>query len=198
MTTGKTIRAAKWGYVAASLVFCTAGILLIAFPGLSATALCYAAGGLLIACGIVKIAGYFSKDLYRLAFQFDLAYGILSVLVGLVMLLFPGRMLSILHFAVGVLILTDSLFKIQTAVDAKRFGLKQWGLIALFAVLTAALGLLLIINPFSGAVFMMILIGISFLFEGILNLFVAVCAVKVLRTPPAVIIETDYKEESQA
>ncbi len=198
METTKTVKAAKWGYIISSLIFCVAGSLLIIFPGISATVFCYVAGGLLIACGIIKIIGYFSKDLYRLAFQFDLAFGILSTIVGLVMIFFPTGVISILHFVVGILVLTDSLFKIQTSIDAKRFGLTQWWLIAIVAILAGAFGLFLMINPFSGAVLMMILIGIALLMEGILNLCVAVYAIKVMKAEkPNIVYYETYTEEGK-
>ena len=80
------IRAAKSGYIATSMLWCAAGLLLIFLPGTSVKILCMAAGGLLTVCGIIKIIGYFSKDLYRLAFQFDLALGLLCLLLGLILL----------------------------------------------------------------------------------------------------------------
>ena len=42
------------------------------------------------------------------------------------------------------------------------------------AVLTGILGVLLLIRPFDDAELMMILVGVSFIFEGILNLCVAI------------------------
>ena len=43
-----------------------------------------------------------------------------------------------------IYILTDGLFKIQIAVDARRFGLRRWWLILTEAILAAILGLVLI------------------------------------------------------
>ena len=43
-------------------------------------------GCMMIGFGAVKLMGYFSRDLYRLAFQFDLAYGILLIVLGLIVL----------------------------------------------------------------------------------------------------------------
>ncbi len=191
MKTSKTIKAAKFGYIVTSLVSCAAGIFLIVCPGISAQALCYAAGALLILCGVIKLIGYFSKDLYRLAFQFDLALGLLSVAMGLVMLFHPAGVISILHIVIGILALADSLFKIQTAVDAKRFGIRKWWVIGLTAVVTGLFGLLLVIDPFTGASLLMVMVGITLLAEGILNLCVALCAVKIIKgkKPDIVIIE---------
>lgn len=47
----------------------------------------------------------------------------------------------------GIPVLADGLFKIQVAVDAKRFGIGQWWLVLLLAVLTGVIGLLLVLRP---------------------------------------------------
>lgn len=177
------VRAAKLGYILTSLLLCVAGVLLMLLPDASAAVICYVAGGLLILCGAIKLVGYFSKDLYRLAFQFDLAFGLFSLALGLVMVIMPRSVLSLMHFAIGVLVLMDGLCKVQTALDARRFGIAQWGLIAAAAVLSSALGLLLMVNPFSGMRVLMILIGAALLLEGLLNLSVAAYALKVLGRP---------------
>ena len=69
------MKAAKIGYIILSVLYCVLGILLITMPELSITALGILLGIGMIVFGIVKIVGYFSKDLFRLAFQYDLAFG---------------------------------------------------------------------------------------------------------------------------
>ena len=51
--------------------------------------------------GAEKIIGYFSRDMYRLAFQFDLALGIFVAIIGVILLLRPGRVLERVDFIVG-------------------------------------------------------------------------------------------------
>lgn len=193
------IKTAKLGYIITSLIFCAAGLLLIFYPQLSAQTLCYLVGGLLIACGVIKVIGYFSKDLYRLAFQFDLASGLLSAAIGIVMVLHPSAVIGIMHFVIGILALVDAFFKLQTALDAKRFGIAQWWAIGLLAMLAAALGLLLIINPFAGAKVIMVAAGVTLVLEGALNLCVVLYAVQVFRRDisPADEPEERWKDEDR-
>ena len=180
MKAWNAVRMAKAGYIAISVLFCVGGLLLFFYPYTTATALCYLGGGLLILGGAVKLAGYFSRDLYRLAFQFDLAYGLLLMALGLIMVFRPQGVITLLHFLIGVVLLSDGLFKIQTALDARQFGLSWWPWIAGIAVLTIVCGVVLIINPFKGAAILAAFMGVGLLAEGILNLCVAVWAVKVI------------------
>ncbi|MCI8416802.1 MAG: hypothetical protein HFI33_04735 [Lachnospiraceae bacterium] len=147
-------------------------------PELSAKAVCYLTGGLFTACGAMKLVGYWSKDLYRLAFQFDLAFGLLSLLLGLVMIFHSASIIRLVYFTTGMVALTDGLLKVQTALDSRRFGIPQWWLIAVTALLTILFGLLLIVRPFAGGMWLLRLMGLTILLEGILNLCVGICTVK--------------------
>ena len=77
----RRIRLAKSGYIFSSAAFCIAGLLLLLHPEISAEVLCKGLGILFLVWGVFKICGYLSGDLYRLAFQFDLACGILAVVL---------------------------------------------------------------------------------------------------------------------
>ena len=77
MRSTKAIRIAKISYIILSSLFIVLGVGLIALRDLSVSLIGIAAGVMLIAFGIVKLIGYFSKDLYRLAFQFDLSLGLM-------------------------------------------------------------------------------------------------------------------------
>ncbi len=177
----KTVKAAKLGYIVTSLVLCGMGVLLVVWPGLSARVLCRAAGILLLICGAIKLVGYFSRDLYRLAFQFDLAFGLLSAVMGFLLLLDAEGVIRTLHVIIGVIALADGLFKLQTALDARRFGLTRWWMIAVTALVSALFGLLLVADPFAGAAALMTMMGLTFFAEGMLNLCVALCAVKIIQ-----------------
>lgn len=194
MRSTKSIRTAKIGSIMMAAALSAMGVSLILFPEVSATTLCYVLGGLLAAYGIIKVVGYFSKDLYRLAFQYDLAYGALLAAVGLIMLLHPEGFIAVLYIVMGILFLADGLFKIQMAIDAKRFGVGKWWLIIALAALTGLVGLLLILRPFEGAKAVMILLGISLLAEGVLSISVALCTVKIIKHQQPDVIEAIYTE----
>ena len=176
----KRLRFAKIGYIILSLLICTLGIWLMAVPGFSVRRLCLIGGILIIAFGCIRIVGYFSKDLYRLAFQYDLAFGILMIVLGLILILRTDAMVHILCVLLGLSALADALLKIQIAIDSRQFGISKWWLIMAAAVFTGGIGALLMFRPNAGAEVIMTLVGLSFLGEGILNLTTVLCAVQIL------------------
>ena len=139
------MRTAKIGCYIVSALQLALGVILIAAPELSANVLCYLLGACLLVTGITRIIGYLSRDLYRLAFQFDLAFGILTAAIGLLLLLRPKAVINLVLLVCGILILTDGLFKIQIALDARGFGIRRWWLILMAAVAAGGFGLLLIV-----------------------------------------------------
>ena len=191
----RQLKIAKNGYIIMSLLFVILGICLSIWPDCSLKLFCTLIGIMLIAYGCIKIVGYFSKDYYCLAFQFDLAFGILLIAVGAIIIARREQVVNLIFAIFGILTLADALFKIQMSMDAKRFGLSLWWRILVVAVLTGILGVLLLIRPFDAAEIMMILVGVSFLFEGILNLCVAIYTIKILENRRPDIIDMDDFEK---
>ena len=89
--------------------------------------------------------------------------------------------MSFLCVILGIVVLADGLLKIQTSLDARRFGLQTWWLILVMAILAGIAGMLLMLRPSQSAQVLTGLMGISLLAEGILSLCVALCAVKVMK-----------------
>ena len=110
----------------------------------------------------VKIVGYFTKDIFQLAFQFDFALGIISAILGAVLIFRTSYMVEILSVCVGIFILIDGALKLQTAVDAKKFGIENWWLILVIALLVS-------------------IVGINLVLDGVLNICVVLSTVKTIR-----------------
>lgn len=174
------MRVAKTGYIIMSAALCAAGVLFMACPELSVQIIGRALGIMMILFGCVKLVGYFSKDLFRLAFQFDLEFGILLIALGLIVLVKSENVMNFIFVALGIAILTDGLFKVQIAMDSRRFGIDVWWLILVLAVITGFVGLLMMFRPGESGQMLMVLLGISLLAEGILNLCVVISTVKII------------------
>lgn len=187
------MRVAKIGYIVLSVLFCVLGILMMVMPEQSLSSLVKIFGISMMAFGVIKLVGYFSKDLYRLAFQYDLQFGILVLVLGLIVTVKPNNALNFLCIALGISILADGLFKMQIALDSKKFGISTWWLIMLLAVGAGMVGLIMVFRPTESLRVMTILLGLSLLTEGLLNLIVALLTVKIIKNQiPDVIDEDSY------
>ena len=100
------------------------------------------------------------------------------MLAGIVILVHPNNIMKLLPVIIGLFVTIDGVFKMQTAIDSKRFGLKRWYAILVLAAVTCVFGLLLIIDPFAGGKALMIFFGATMMIDGIQNLCVVLYTVK--------------------
>lgn len=193
MCSAAQVRTAKIGYIIISAALCLLGAMLIFVPDFSAALLGVICGVILTLFGVVKLIGYFSKDLYRLAFQYDLTFGIVLIALGIVILARPESVLNFICVALGLTILADGISKIRISLESKSFGIHEWWLILVTAALTSAMGLALMFRPAQSVRVMMIILGVTLLSEGILNFCTVITAVKIIKQrQPDVIDVTEY------
>lgn len=190
------MKVAKIGYIIMSVIFCAMGILFMIYPEPAMGIMGRVLGIAMILFGCIKLVGYFSRDLFRLAFQYDLEFGILLIALGLIVLVRSANVMNFIFIAMGIAILTDGLFKVQIALDSRKFGIRTWWMILLLAVLTGLVGLLLVFRPGESGRVLTIMLGISLLAEGVLNLCVVISTVKIIRHQQPDAVECDFKEIS--
>lgn len=172
----KSLKFAKAGYYLVSVLFYAIGITFLLRREVNLDTATGAAGVLLIFYGVTKIVGYLSKDLYCLAFQYDLAGGVLLVVLGVFDLVFRERISEYLYVGSGLLVLLDSLLCIQTSIDTKRFGLEAWKGILALSILAGALGVIAV------AVGTQVPAGLALLGEGAMRHYLTHAAVGPLQS----------------
>ena len=137
-----------------------------------------------------------SRDLFRLAFQYDLAFGILVLTLGVISMVHPVNTWSYTCIAFGICVLADSLFKVQISLDARVFGIRSWWMILVLAAVAGTFGVLLVFRPSTSSNMMAILIGVSLLADGIMNLATVLSSVKIISHQVSDrAIDADYYEE---
>lgn len=188
------MKAAKYGYILISLIFCAAGVALALMPMPSTSELSLFFGIAMTVFGIIKLIGYYSKDLFRLAFQYDLQFGILLIVLGVIILFRREDALRFICIAFGICMIADCLFRIGTAFDAKHFGIRYWWTTLVMAILGGIIGVLLTVCPTAVLEGMKILLGISLFAEGVLSLSVAVSMVKIIKNQQPDVITVDEYE----
>lgn len=166
------------GYGILSLCLVGLGICLIARPGASAQTLCILAGSAIALFGLVKLILYFRRKEDGVSFQLDFATGVLGLLFGIMIIVFSKSILGAIPVFLGIFILLDGIFKLQTAMDSRRLGLPGWWGLALFAVAVCGLGIFLIFRRYESVEVMAMILGIALLLDGAQNLGVMFYAVR--------------------
>ncbi len=177
----KLSKQAKWSFFILSAACILLGLCFVMFPGTSAEVLGMLFGVLIVVLGILKIVFFFRGEYFGFPLPGELAFGVLDVILGGILLSRPGIAASILPFIMGFLLVVDSLVKFQLAFDAKRSGLNSWWIVLLTAVVGVILGAALVINPFEGASVLMIFYGAALIVDGIENFISYACVKKHIR-----------------
>jgi len=172
---------AKIGYIIVSILMCVIGILFFVVPDKSLKALGIACGIAAIMYGLVKIEGYLSKDLYRLAFQHGLETGLFFVLIGVIVLMNPQNLINVLCVLTGVAMLIDGLFKLRISQDSRSFGINNWWLILIMSLISCVMGIVLALKPVDNSVLLSYMLGCAYLITGILNFIISILTVKVVK-----------------
>lgn len=187
------IKSAKIVYIVMSVSFIAFGIILLCMPSMSERIIGITLGVLMAAFGAAKLAGYFSKDLFRLAFRYDLQLGIAALVIGIVIAACPERALYVVCVAFGASELVDGLFKVTTAFEAKKFGIAPWAAILAWAIVSCIIGVLLVIFPSVWVKAAVTVLGIAMIAEGCSNLVTVLTTVKIIKHQQPDVIDVDYE-----
>lgn len=165
------LKTVKLSYVVISALECVLGIIMLFYPGFSLSAMGVILGIGLLVFGAVELAVYFTGNAPLLLSRNVLAMGIFFAVLGVIVIANPLEMMSFVCIMVGVGILAGSLFKIQAVLEAKRYaGGGGWWLTFAALLLSIAAGVVLIFSPNASANVLVVLLGVSLLVNGVLNL----------------------------
>jgi uncharacterized membrane protein HdeD (DUF308 family) len=132
--------------VVASSLLLLLGVLFIVWSDVDATLKRWLLGGIFAVLGGARVLGFFANDLYRLAFQYDFAMGLYCVIFGVLLAIHPVSIQQLIPYAIAIYVLVDGLLKIQTAFDAKAFGMKHWFGLLISAIVISVYSVVLLIG----------------------------------------------------
>ena len=103
----------KKSFIAASLSYVALGLVLFFFPNLTTSLICTVAGLLLLAYGVSAGISFFASSNGGYRPQFDAVLGVFAAVLGVLFLLKPQMILSILPVIFGLYILVDGLTNLK-------------------------------------------------------------------------------------
>ncbi len=102
-----------------------------------------------------------------------LAGGILDVVVGLILLNYPGVTKLLFSLFVGFWLLFRGISTLSAAFKYKKDGEEGWGWILFFGILIVIFAFMSIINPLIGASYLVFTLAFSFLLLGVVNVYLS-------------------------
>ena len=182
------VKSAKIMHLCSAVIFLVAGLLLAFVPDFEDSGIFrnIVVGVASIIIGVTGIYGYFSNDMYRLAFQLDFALGIFNVLFGILLIINPVQLSVLLPTAVSILTLLDGGNKSQMALEGKSFGISKWYWVLISAVLEIIAGIVLMILAYH-ELDVRVWMGVAMGLVGITNFWTTMYTVRVRNTTHAIL-----------
>lgn len=160
---GSDIKKTAWGAVVESLALIIIGILFIVLQDAMIQVLAYIVGAFFIVKGGFQIVNYFIEKGQNDFFNNGLLSGVVSVLIGIAALVVGEDIAHVFRIIIGIIIIYESLVRINTASKLATAKIDAWKYILILALAMLVLGVF--ITFFNGAIitligWMMILTGI--------------------------------------
>ena len=147
-----------------SMIWCVLGVVLLVWTELSARILCYALGGVLVVHGIAQIVPALRSEEREPGVMLELLIGIAVMLCGAWAIFWPDAAGRLIPVILGVITLIHGLEELLLVLRMRKSG--AVGVPTAFAVVTVALGALLIWRPDFLAMALLQVTGLCLLFDG--------------------------------
>jgi uncharacterized membrane protein HdeD (DUF308 family) len=174
------VRSAKIINIISASLMAVAGVLLMTVDSMEEVLAQRILLGILFGLtGAARLFGFFSNDLYRLAFQYDFAFGILCELMTLLLVLAPERNYGVMHMLLVMYALFDALLKVQMSMDARRFGMKCWGVILGTALAVGVAGAFAAAAIQTELIRGLVMVGFALCLSGVENCWITAYTVRI-------------------
>lgn len=180
-----------------SIVLFVLGLLLIFESEATITTISYIIGAILMAAGTFAFVRYIRNN--KIGFEtseLDVLYGIVTIVLGIIVVTNPHAIASIIPIVLGIAIIISSAIKIQYAFDLKNCDNDMWKTTMVIAIISTICGIVLLFNPFAGAVLIMRIVGIFILIYSVLDI-ISTLIIKKNVDEFKTIVEAEIIEETE-
>lgn len=162
----KIFKRSGWISILESVVLAILGAILIWKPAEMVKLVSCILGVIFIGVGIYKVINYIlAKGKYDF-FNYDLIYGLMAIVIGIVTISYSNIIGSIFRIIIGIWIIYNSFIRMGLSVKLKKLTLDIWIYILIIAIMMFICGLYITMN--SGAV--IVTIGIAMIVSSIMDI----------------------------
>ena len=166
------IKSLKVNYSLSAVICVILGIVLLVWPGQSTQVVCMILGIVLGGFGIIQIVLYLATQEKTMVSHSMMMLGIVLAVIGGWIVLKPDTIIKAIPMIVGILIVIHGLHNAVQAIDLKKMQYDNWWVALLLSLLTIALGVVLICNPFTVVDTVVRLIGAFLIYDGLSDMWI--------------------------
>ena len=153
----------------AGILSIVAGILVFIFPLESYLTLSIIFGVLMLVVGAMKLIVASSSNNYYMMRGYVIVSGVVDVLLGLFLCLYPGVTLVLLPIMLGIWLMYNSFMIIAFGGDLGTFNQNGQGVMIVAGILLLLISIFVLVNPFStGIAAVIVIAGVGLLLFGVI------------------------------
>ena len=157
------------GQIVTSIIYIALGACLVFMPVSTVNVICkFVFGILLILVGLYHILIYVAEKLNSTIF--DLFSGGVLMVLGIFLFMNPQIVVKLLPILLGTFILVDSIWTLKGSLKLKKRGAGSWKFLLMGSIIFIALGISLVVNPFTMVKYTVIFAGWIFLCNGVIDM----------------------------
>jgi uncharacterized membrane protein HdeD (DUF308 family) len=151
-----------------SVILFFVGLFLLIKPETTLHAISYFIGAALIIWGIIPILSFFSNKDTQQYLEFNFICGVFALIFGIIIMINPNIIGSIIPLLIGIWMIINGVTKLYYSLTLNKENNASVSIILSLVILLC--GLVLVFNPFKGAILLTKIIGISIIIYSILDL----------------------------
>lgn len=153
-----------------SIVLIALGFLLVFQSDAVIYSISYVIGGILIAIGVLAVIKFIQNTNNAQKSELDIVYGIVSVILGIVVIKNPEAIASIIPIILGISIIISSATKLQYSIELRANGNSLWKTAMIISIISTLCGIVLLFNPFKAISSFTKIVGIFIIIYAVLDM----------------------------
>lgn len=163
---GKSLKDVSVGIVITAILCIGLGIILVVYPEMSTTLICYSFGGILVMCALFHIFFYIKLRKENNFVNFNLIIAVITGVIGVWILLKPAMVVLIIPIIFGIVLIIHGIIDFMQAFRLKEKYYNNWWVAIILAAINFCFAIILLINPFSAVIWLIRIIGIILIYDG--------------------------------
>ena len=166
------IKSLKVNYSLSAVICVILGIVLLVWPGQSTQVVCMVLGIVLGGFGLIQIILYLATKEKTMVSHSMMMLGVVLAVIGGWIVLKPETIIKAVPMIVGILIVIHGFHNAVQAIELKKMQYDNWWVALLLSLLTVALGVVLICNPFTIVDTVVRIIGAFLVYDGLSDMWI--------------------------
>lgn len=168
----------KRSFGVTAVVSILAGILLLVYPQTTSRLACYLLGGIIFIQGVLSLRNALKAMSELFGGKLLLIWSLILMGLGVFFIVRTDTIISIIPLIFGLFIVASGVSDIFKTKQLNDTGYEKWWVTLAMSAIKCILGAVMVFNPFSAAVTMLMFIGGCLVYGGVSSLWTIYCLTK--------------------